>query len=81
MTEIKPRKGRSLHSFMLFYLKLDRDQMHRGETAPHRFQRCKNMLLHLSIKYSVLRHAELKLDLKQVAEREVTVSSGSKGQL
>lgn len=45
------------------------------------FRVCKNMLLHLSIKFSVLRHAELKLDLKKVAEREVTVSSGSKGQL
>lgn len=45
------------------------------------FRACKNMLLHLNIKFSVLRHAELKLDLKKVVKREVTVSSGSKGQL
>lgn len=45
------------------------------------FKACKNMLLHLNMSFSALRHAELKLDLKKVAKREVTVDSGSKGQL
>lgn len=31
------------------------------------FRACKNMLLHLSIKSAVLRHAELKLDFKKSA--------------
>lgn len=45
------------------------------------FKACNNMFLHLSIKSAVLRHAELRFDFKISSNREVTVSSGSKGQL
>lgn len=45
------------------------------------FRACKKMLLHLSMKSAVLRHAELELDFKKCAKREVTVGSGGKGQL
>lgn len=76
MTEIKPRTISNTFTFnYAFYPKLDRDQMLGGEVPIHKtlhhldFRACKNVLLHLSIKSAVFRHAELKLDFKNVLRR------------